>query len=342
MDVIHRDYVDIPSDVGTQSSILALALAMAQANGSIVTMAGSWADDFTTQLGIDADLSENEVWSEGQYEPEATASVARANTLGGTTLSFTGHTIVNRIGSALILATGGEGGVTISIKAQAGAGTTVGKAYIGHKAASGDAYDFETTPVQILFGGSASKALAAGESAVSDKAAFIIESGKDVLVALYITGANHAKQGATADLYTYYKGGDDAATVNKSGYTEDSAANGAVTLESITVHDGFENMTLVSEEFPATEEAIAGLSVFDLDFDGALVPDTDFDFGLSLDGTTWAEGTITLMSELGTQKRYQVSGIDLSGQTGATVRARIRTLTNKAVAVTGWANKTSA
>jgi len=112
--------------------------------------------------------------------------------------------------------------------------------YIGHRAGSGDPYDFSTTPAQALFGGSASKVIAAGTTEWSDWVTFSYNKSDDFLASFYCNGGassdaasyNSALTGAS----DYEKTANDAATVDKTGYSSNSDVLALIdTIES----DGF-------------------------------------------------------------------------------------------------------
>lgn len=103
-------------------------------------------------------------------------------------------------------------------------GYTITSAYVGHRAGSGDAYDFAATPVQLLFSGGASVAISSSSTSTSDWAEFAYDKTSDLLIACYINGGAsvdtaRAKTGLSNTIL-YYRVGDEAATVNKTtGYS---------------------------------------------------------------------------------------------------------------------------
>jgi len=116
----------------------------------------------------------------------------------------------------------------VTLYAASGEALQIGVMYIGNKAGSGDAYDFADTPVQVTFdGGAASKALAIGANGVSDWVNFKIAAGADIIISFYVSGNGtndgfRAQTGETGFL-SYYKAGNDASTVNATGYSALSA-----------------------------------------------------------------------------------------------------------------------
>jgi len=97
-------------------------------------------------------------------------------------------------------------------------------AYVGHRG-SGDIYDFAATPVQITVGSNGAFTLPQDGSVVSDDITFAYNGTSDLLVAFAIT-TNTAQDdirtlfGASVGTSYFFKyGGNDAVTVNKSGYS---------------------------------------------------------------------------------------------------------------------------
>ena len=115
--------------------------------------------------------------------------------------------------------------ITIDFTAAAAtAGLDIALAYIGEAAATGDAYDFASTPTQILFSGAASASLSIGETLTSDTVAYSVDSSKDLIISIGITNASAAKARAESPSTgndMYYKAGasSDAGTVDVTGYT---------------------------------------------------------------------------------------------------------------------------
>lgn len=151
---------------------------------------------------------------------------------------WSGYTLLVIFNSSIV--TPGGSAVRVSFKASATEIGTILNAYIGHAAAAGDAYDFETTPVQLLFSGASSVAMGLSAEAVSDEAAFVIQPSKNVIVAYRMstdaTRDSHAKNVAATGCTTYYKNADDAATVNKTGYTgpEATTTRAVIGIETLS------------------------------------------------------------------------------------------------------------
>jgi hypothetical protein len=120
-----------------------------------------------------------------------------------------------------------DAGSLVRVVLNAGIGTAsigarVAKAYIGLGATSGDAYDFDGAPVQLLFDGDPDVEIAPSGSVTSDGAALTIPPGRNVVVSIYfdnVSPDSDVAQLATTTWDAYWKSGDDAATENATGYT---------------------------------------------------------------------------------------------------------------------------
>lgn len=97
-------------------------------------------------------------------------------------------------------------------------GCVVAKAYVGLRAASGDDYDFESTPTRMTFGGAAGVSIPGNGTVICDDVALTIPSGRALVLAVYFTSGS-IKVFANSAWTEYDKSGDDAATVNASGYS---------------------------------------------------------------------------------------------------------------------------
>jgi len=95
------------------------------------------------------------------------------------------------------------------------------KCYMGHVAASGDAYDFAVAPTQLLFSGGAGGAVNAG-GLISDDVSFNLDKTKNLMFAFYFSDAakdDVPYNNAILTYGAYYKAGDDCTTVDASGYS---------------------------------------------------------------------------------------------------------------------------
>lgn len=200
----------------------------------------------TVYISVNEDGKENIV---GISSPRVTAD--EAGTLDGTNFSqalnanrtgWNGYTMVQRFEiAALTLPSGSISHMRITFEAaNITEGLTITNAYIGHAAGAGDAYDFASAPVQLLFGGSASVTLAIGATEVSDWASFVYNKTSPLLIAFYVGTAVDSLRArvALSNLTGYYRAAtNEAGTVNKTaGYTAEAGVlNGINMIES----DGF-------------------------------------------------------------------------------------------------------
>lgn len=144
---------------------------------------------------------------------------------------WSGYTVRHRVTTAQIVATGTKVRVTL----RAGSSVmNVGKCYIGLAAASGDPYDYASTPTQIFFGGNPGVSVAANTNVLSDEATFTIDDTTDLILTVYFSGAAaFANRSGQSGWSQYYKSGDDAVTVNASGYSGGSTEAGVFTLVEV-------------------------------------------------------------------------------------------------------------
>lgn len=116
-----------------------------------------------------------------------------------------------------------------------GAGAQTTKVYVGLGATSGDEYDFDGAPTEVLFGGSSGFSISAGSIITSDATALVMDGTRDVLISGQ-SASTPACAFAGFDNRTnwkcWYKTGADAATENASGYTANLVeAVGVVKIE---------------------------------------------------------------------------------------------------------------
>ncbi|MGO7673863.1 LamG-like jellyroll fold domain-containing protein [Rhizobium ruizarguesonis] len=100
--------------------------------------------------------------------------------------------------------------------------------------------------------------------------------------------------------------------------------------------DSVNNMTLVSIAYQVASAPAAARVALQLAGSNTFVPGTDFSMEVTRDGgTTWTAATLTLSSSFSGIKLYEGT-VDLTGQpSGATMRWRMKTLTNKNVIASG-------
>lgn len=153
---------------------------------------------------------------------------------------WSGYTLRTVTPAALIGATS----VKVTFAAFSGSGVDVmqiGAVYVGLKAAAGDAYDFESTPVQAFFSGAPGITTNANAVVETDEVALAVPAGASVVVAVYFSGSTALRSTTRpADWGSFYQSGNSAATVNPSGYTSGSQVYGMtkVTLSAPAIAAG--------------------------------------------------------------------------------------------------------
>ena len=171
-------------------------------------------------------------------------STALSQTLNANANAWNGFTVVMQFpASVLTLPSSPITGVRVTFEAGTTEGLTVTNAYIGHRAGSGDAYDFSTTPVQLLWGGASSIAIGSGASSTSDMSNFQYDKTSDMLIAFYIGGGTtvdmmRERTGLSASIVQYNKAANDAATVNKTGYGSNTGRILAINTIEVLTEDG--------------------------------------------------------------------------------------------------------
>jgi hypothetical protein len=139
----------------------------------------------------------------------------------GDDAGWIGTTVRQLIKAALISNTGLPL-TRVGFKAGNAENLYITKAFIGVGASTGDEYDFESTPTQLLFGGDAYKDIPAGTLEYSDTAIFTIPASKNLIVSFYLGDAKDTirVQTSATNFDCWYKGGDEAATVDVTGFSE--------------------------------------------------------------------------------------------------------------------------
>ena len=157
------------------------------------------------------------------YIPPVTT--AKEFTFNATASGNAGYTYVMRmLAAGLTLPPAAITRVRYTFKAGAGNSLKITNCYTGHQASSGDVFDFDTTPVQVTFdgGNTASSVMTSGGSTASDWITFAYNKTDALLCAFYMGTSGQDAPGYVSSPGTnygdYWKSGNDAATVNKSGY----------------------------------------------------------------------------------------------------------------------------
>lgn len=177
-------------------------------------------------------LQPNQHWRRGQVPGLTPVTAWNVPTTGGTNAGWGGYTIVLRLASTDWINTGLAAGktqfrITTDLAAWTSGGTM--KGYFGQRNAAGDNYDFAATPAQLLWGGSTT--ITSTGSNLINTSDFVnlpeaFDVTKDYCLALFFSSVATVTLNITAagqiDGDVYDKIGDDAATVNKSGYALDN------------------------------------------------------------------------------------------------------------------------
>jgi len=175
--------------------------------------------------------------SDAVNHPIATTSfsaIASATMTGSS--SWNGETMRQRIDTSVITNPDGLASVRVKLQSSSGTSADINKAYIGIAATAGDAFDFASTPVQITFGGNNSVTIPANSEVISDEITISIPAGSSLIVSAYMPTASGLKaKSALAGWQGYYKAGDDAATVDTSGYSTGQAVYGVAVIDTPVV-----------------------------------------------------------------------------------------------------------
>jgi hypothetical protein len=228
-----------PSNVGGALSLVSFAgiggttvnvagQSVTASVGAATVTAGGGVTANVTGQSIAASVGAATFSGGATWQTNATAAVSTGNA------GWNGYTMRVRVAAAG-LANGGGTKVRVTLKAaSSGSGFTIDGCYIGAGAASGDVYDFETTPTQLTFsGGSAGAAVAINATVRSDEVTYSIDASKPLLISLHYSATSSVATLATkANWTTYYKTAvSEAATVNVTGYS--TAANAAYVVSLI-------------------------------------------------------------------------------------------------------------
>lgn len=138
--------------------------------------------------------------------------------------------------AAAALSTSG-GRVRFRLRGQSAQSTVFTGMTIGHKAASGDAWDMASTstPIAVTVAGVVGFTLAAGADVWSDWIAFDLDETRDLVIAWHIGSGYMRYQNAPGTNFNYYvkTGSSEITTADVTGYT--SSGNRCYTVEEIQV-----------------------------------------------------------------------------------------------------------
>lgn len=339
--VYRRDSDGNVSEIGTggggssDSRLGAARLSSQSAQRHVVV--NGFADAFAAAAGIDAGDSSNYI-HDGQVD-EVTNEVVKetlSNTLDTDNAGWDGRNIRQWFAAALFSASGVK--VRLYFEAPASGYQRWNNIYVGHAAASGDAFDWAAAPVQVKFGDGTWSWWQASDGDVvrSDLVDFAYDETKPLLVAWYPQSGSDTtrkKSGLGANYNAYYKSAaSETSTVDVTGYTAQSGHLHSLAAVEIL---GPASMVLVLTPRTLPSEPSTGHIQLHADI-GAATLNTDVIAELSRDGgTTWTAGTLVEVGTLedGT-KLYEATDVDLTGQpSGQSLTARIRTPNSDAVTI---------
>ena len=135
---------------------------------------------------------------------------------------WSGYTLRIRLQAAYLLA-GSKVRLTVDSTGQP---LNMGAMYCQVRNMAGDLYDFETTPIPVTFGGSGTISTGSGSVYVSDDIPLVQSATKDLIISAYFNSTTTMRRSnsAVTGLSYSYKSGNDAATVNATGYTTQTRA----------------------------------------------------------------------------------------------------------------------
>lgn len=135
---------------------------------------------------------------------------------------WSGYTVRIRLVAAQMLA-GSKVRLTVDSTGQP---LNMGAMYCQVRNMAGDLYDFESAPIAVTFGGSGTIATASGTVYVSDDIPLVQSATKDLIISAYFNSTTTMQRtGTVTGLSHFYKsGGNDAATVNATGYSAQTHA----------------------------------------------------------------------------------------------------------------------
>lgn len=133
---------------------------------------------------------------------------------------WAGYTMRQFIPNTAISNPGGTKSRLTLQAASTGNPVRVSAMFINTRNPAGDPYDFVTTPIQVKYNGLVSWTIAPGGQIVTDEIAYAPASGDDVVISFYFQLATDLRRATSAPGWqVYYKFGNDASTVNASGYS---------------------------------------------------------------------------------------------------------------------------
>lgn len=146
-----------------------------------------------------------------------------------TSTGWSGFTLRLRLQDSFVPA-GSQVRITID---NTGFPINLAKCYIQTGVNNADQIDFTTTPVQVTFGGS-NTIISAGGVFLSDAIPLVQDGTFSIVVSMYFNSTTTLRRGSGAPSQGWlaaFKSGDDAATVNATGYSLANDSYGVTKLE---------------------------------------------------------------------------------------------------------------
>lgn len=318
------------STLGSGQNEAILALEIADLKGSRLGMKGGVADAFDDETGVDVKTNATYDAANDWYVP--TVSAYADQTVTHTAATTSGNTV-----TASSTAGSGYEGWRAFDKVEANASTNIGSWASGNTTTGWLQYQFSAAKTITSYSiksptptarmpstwtllGSNTGAFA-GEQVVLDT-----RSSQTGWLAKETRRFSVANPGS----YLYYR-------INVTANNGDTLLG----IDEVTFDTGGtpNNMTLISIAYPlASVPTNARLTVQTVEFEAATA-NTDFVAEFSRDGgTTWTAGNLVLSPYLvvGAYKMYEAASFSVSSQpSGSSMKWRLRTLTNKNIAMSG-------
>lgn len=261
-------------------------------------------------------------------------AAASSTTLSTITLSYNQTAFTNynhrvRVAGSQLSASGTAFRLTLT-GVTSGTTAAISGMYAGHKAGSGDAYDFDGTQVQVRVGGNAAFSVAAGATVVTDWITYAFDETKDFVVAFH-TSSGDIRGRANVDTTNFdwwtKSGSTEVSTANVTGYTQSGTYDFAL-VSLIEVQSGLSNVSVRSQAISAMEQPEIMRAIVLLHDAVGITLNTDTLVDLSRDGgTTWETASlIERFTQPGNIRVLDTGNVDVSGQpSGSSMRWRWRT-----------------
>lgn len=150
--------------------------------------------------------------------PPPSWTTAFSQSLSADNSGWSGFNMRQVLNSTLLSASGSL--VRLTLQAANAAGCSIDGIYIGHAAASGDAYDFDGGQVQLKVSGSGSFSISAGASVVTDAATFALDQSKNLVIAAHFNATSSIRSVSASNATNYFKSAaNETSTSDVSGYT---------------------------------------------------------------------------------------------------------------------------